>query len=149
MILPKCCYHGGSLPGPPVLVSLSFLKNKSSGLDAQSRYFGAQKINYLTAAFFLFCRQADQVHIIKADNPLIIIRNCRLCVYASGSLLRIVICNCLTEISVSCLHFGQNNGKFSRTESFRIFTRVLLQQTGQTNQLVSVYFLSHTTQSFS
>ena len=34
------------------------------------------------------------------------------------------------SISVSCLHFGQYSGKFSRTVSSRIFNRVLQPQTG-------------------
>lgn len=37
----------------------------------------------------------------------------------------------LTHISVSCLHFGQNSGKFLSTVSMRIFVRVLLLQIGQ------------------
>ena len=41
-----------------------------------------------------------------------------------------IVCNPFTLISVSCLHFGQNNGKFSSTVSGRIFIRVLLLQTG-------------------
>ena len=53
----------------------------------------------------------------------------RLCVLASGSLITDIFC-CFTLISVSCLHFGQNNGKFSSTVSLRIFTRVLLPQVG-------------------
>ena len=38
--------------------------------------------------------------------------------------------SCLTAIKVSCLHFGQYSGKFSRTVSSRIFNRVLLPQKG-------------------
>ena len=53
----------------------------------------------------------------------------RLCVYASGSLITAVF-NSFTRISVSCLHFGQNNGKFSSIVSDRTFVRVLLLQTG-------------------
>ena len=57
------------------------------------------------------------------------IRGYRLCVCASGSLI-IDILNCFTVISVSCLHFGQNKGKFSNTVFSCIFTLVLLLQTG-------------------
>ena len=49
----------------------------------------------------------------------------RLCVYASGSLITDVF-NFFTLISVSCLHFGQNRGKFSSIVSSRIFIRVSL-----------------------
>ncbi len=40
--------------------------------------------------------------------------------------------NCLliSTIMVSCLHFGQKSGKFSRTVALRIFTRVLFPQIG-------------------
>lgn len=39
-------------------------------------------------------------------------------------------------IKHSCLHFGQNKGKFSSTVSGRIFIRVLLQQTGHNTHSV-------------
>ena len=51
----------------------------------------------------------------------------RLCVLASGSWMMDRF-SCLTAIKVSCLHFGQYSGKFSRTVSSRIFNRVLLPQ---------------------
>ena len=54
----------------------------------------------------------------------------RLCVCASGSLITEIL-NCVTLISVSCLHFGQKRGKFSSTVSSRIFNLVLLSQIGQ------------------
>ena len=53
----------------------------------------------------------------------------RLCVFASGSLITDIF-SCFTLISVSCLHFGQNNGKFSSIVSSRILIRVLLLQAG-------------------
>ena len=53
----------------------------------------------------------------------------RLCVLASGSLITDIF-SCFTLIIVSCLHLGQNSGKFSSTVSSRILTRVLLPQTG-------------------
>ena len=53
----------------------------------------------------------------------------RLCVLASGSLITDIF-SCFTLIIVSCLHLGQNSGKFSSTVSLSILTRVLLPQTG-------------------
>ena len=47
----------------------------------------------------------------------------RLCVFASGSLITDKW-NCLMLTIVSCLHFVQNSGKFSRTVSSRIFNLV-------------------------
>lgn len=52
-----------------------------------------------------------------------------LCVCASGSLTTDIF-NFRILISVSCLHFGQNKGKFSSIVSCLIFSRVLLLQTG-------------------
>ena len=40
--------------------------------------------------------------------------------------LIVEILNCVTLISVSCLHFGQKRGKFSSTVYSRIFNLVLL-----------------------
>ena len=70
----------------------------------------------------------DQVfkNMLKFD----FMRNCdfthdyRLCVFASVSLITNVF-NCRTVMSVSCLHFGQNKGKFSSTVSSRTLRRVL------------------------
>ena len=53
----------------------------------------------------------------------------RLCVLASGSLFTDIF-SCFTLIIVSCLHLGQNSGKFSITVSSRILTLVLLPQIG-------------------
>ena len=61
----------------------------------------------------------------------------RLCVCASGSWITDILM-CFTLISVSCLHFGQNNGKFSSTVSSRNLIRVLLLQTGHSSQCVSI-----------
>ena len=63
-----------------------------------------------------------------------------LCDYASGSLITDIF-SCFTLTKLSCLHFGQNNGKFSSTVSSRIFTRVLLLQTGQ--MIHSVLSMTH------
>ena len=61
----------------------------------------------------------------------------RLCVCASGSLITDIL-SCFTLISVSCLHFGQNNGKFLSSVSSRNLIRVLLLQTGHSSQCVSI-----------
>ena len=61
-----------------------------------------------------------------------------LCVFASGSLC-ISIFSCFTLISVSCLHFGQNRGKFFNSVSSRIFSLVLFLQTG--HKINSVSFI--------
>ena len=59
----------------------------------------------------------------------------RLCVCASGSWITDILM-CFTLISVSCLHFGQNNGKFSSTVSSRNLIRVLLLQTGHSSHFI-------------
>ena len=56
----------------------------------------------------------------------------RLCVCASGSEMTETFCFS-TLISVSRLHFGQNNGNILNSVSGRIFIRVLLLQTGHNN----------------
>ena len=57
----------------------------------------------------------------------------RLCVFASGSLIT-VMCNSLTSINISFLHFGQNSGKFIKTVFFRNFILVLFGQIGHNSQ---------------
>lgn len=42
----------------------------------------------------------------------------------------------LTWMRASCLHFGQNSGKFSSIVSKRIFVRVLLPQVGHCTHLL-------------
>ena len=69
---------------------------------------------------------------------LLIVGYC-LFVFASGSLC-VVIFNCFTLISVSCLHFGQYSGKFLSSVSSRIFSRVLFLQTGHKIKLVVFTF---------
>ena len=59
----------------------------------------------------------------------------RLCVCASGSLITDIF-SCFTLIKVSCLHFGQNSGKFFSSVSSRIFNLVLLPQTGHSNHSI-------------
>lgn len=63
----------------------------------------------------------------------------RLCVCASGSWITDILM-CFTLISVSCLHFGQNNGKCSSTVSSRNLIRVLLLQIGHNSQCFSLLF---------
>lgn len=48
----------------------------------------------------------------------------------SGSLMT-VTCKCVTSTNVSCLHFGQNSGKFFSSVSFLILVRLLLPQIEQ------------------
>jgi len=64
----------------------------------------------------------------------------RLCVLTSGSLITETI-KFFPLINVSCLHFGQNKGKFSSMVSSRSFTLVLLLQMGHNNQLS--FFIYH------
>lgn len=69
----------------------------------------------------------------------------RLCVLASGSLITDIF-SCFTLIIVSCLHLGQNRGKFSSTVSELILIRVLFPQTGHNihsylHTLPSPYFM--------
>ena len=68
----------------------------------------------------------------------------RLCVYASGS-LETDIFSCPMLIRVSCLHLGQNSGKFTRTVSSRILTLVLLLQKGHNIQLSFLAFTGNCT----
>lgn len=63
--------------------------------------------------------------------------NYRLCILASGFLITDIFNFCML-ISVSCLHFEQNSGKFSSIVSSRILSRVLLLQTGHNIQPISV-----------
>ena len=68
----------------------------------------------------------------------------RLCVYASGSLVTDIF-SCFILIRVSCLHLGQNSGKFTRTVSSRILTLVLLLQMGHNIQLSFLAFMDNFT----
>lgn len=63
----------------------------------------------------------------------------RLCVLASGS-TTVIFCF-VTLITLSCLHFGQNKGKFINSVSFRILVRVLFLQIGQYTH--SIYLNLH------
>ena len=85
----------------------------------------------LPAAVFFFSAAGQIIENIKTEPiTLEVLPQCyRLCGLASGSWM-IDRFSCLTAIKVSCLHFGQYSGKFSRTVSSRIFNRVLLPQKG-------------------
>jgi branched-subunit amino acid transport protein len=72
--------------------------------------------------------QLDQFHKERAHN-CDFTHGYRLCILASGSLITNIF-SCFTLIIVSCLHLGQNSGKFSSTVSTPILTRVLLPQIG-------------------
>ena len=78
----------------------------------------------------------------RADNSRLRAAGYRLCVYASGSLITDVF-NSFTLISVSCLHLGQNSGKFFSTVSGRIFVRVLLLQIGHITHSIFTMHPSH------
>ena len=74
-------------------------------------------------------------HKERADNCDCV--HCyRLCVLASGSLITDIF-SCCTRISVSCLHLGQNRGKFSSIVSLRTFNLVLFSQRGHNSQSTS------------
>lgn len=64
----------------------------------------------------------------------------RLCIFASGSLITDMF-SCLILTKFSCLHLGQNNGKFSNIVSLRILIRVLLLQVGHKIHSVSAPYL--------
>ena len=64
----------------------------------------------------------------------------RLCVCASGSVITDIL-NCFTLTKFSFLHFGQNNGNFISSVSYRILIRVLFPQTGQYSHS-SIMYLS-------
>src|SRR5699024_7157204 len=67
----------------------------------------------------------------KADNRIFI------CVLSALRLCVWLFDNCgiqmFTLIKVSCLHLGQNSGKYFSSVSPRIFSLVLFPQTGQRN----------------
>ena len=79
--------------------------------------------------FFIW--RVSYLMLIKRAEPM----NCdisqihRLCGLAAGSVM-ITVCRFLTFIKFSCLHFGQNRGKFCSIVSFRILSLVLPPQTG-------------------
>ncbi len=71
----------------------------------------------------------------------------RLCVFASGSLITDIL-NCLMLIIVSCLHFGQNSGKFFNSVSSRIFSLVLFPHIGHNIHFSTCIFPLYSYQQF-
>ena len=88
---------------------------------------------------FFFCRRpADYYLLSKKESRQQQLHGTacyRLCVCASGSLITVIF-KSFTLTRVSCLHLGQNKGKFFNSVSSRILLRVLLPQTGQTIHLL-------------
>ena len=87
--------------------------------------------NRLPRGGFFFSAAGQIMENIKTE-PItyeVLPQRYRLCVLASGSLIIFTIPRFIL-IKVSCLHFGQNKGKFINSVSFRTLTRVLLLQIG-------------------
>ena len=86
--------------------------------------------SHLPRSIFLFFHRGNHRKSENRADKIGVFSLCyRLCVLASGSCTMDRF-SCRTAIKVSCLHLGQNNGKFSRMVSLRILNRVLLPQTG-------------------
>lgn len=86
---------------------------------------------HLPRSIFLFFHRGDRIKSEnRADNIGVFSLCYRLCVLVSGSCTMNRV-SCQTALKVSCLHWGQNNGKFSRTVSLRILNHVLLPQKGR------------------
>ena len=128
---------------PPVF---PIFKRKTAALIVISKpSFDVQNATPPTSNGFVFiaiCQQSYSIkQLSKRKEPITANYKSacyRLCVFASGSLITDIF-NCFTLISVSCLHFGQNSGKFSSTVSLRILIRVLLLQIG--HNIKSVCFI--------
>ena len=111
-------------------------------------YYARNKSNSIRKSikskpFYLFTTKADDLRGISQIH--------RLCVYASGSFFTDIFI-CFTSIKVSCLHLGQNKGKFSKIVSSRILTLVLLLHIGHVTHFCldttlppySMYFVFYT-----
>lgn len=80
----------------------------------------------------------------KEPIPMSSLNGYRLCVLASGSVM-VEILNFFRLIIISCLHLGQNRGKFSNTVFSSNFIRVLPLQIGHNNHsfiLKMLYYLT-------
>lgn len=129
-----CVYH--TLRNP-------IFQKENDGFDVSSKPpLSIQNATLLPKQrFYIRCLKlsviAQQNIVIIKKEPITMcdFTGYRLCVLASGSLITNIF-NCLTLIRVSCLHFGQNRGKFSSIVSSRIFNRVLLPQTGHIIHLI-------------
>lgn len=75
----------------------------------------------------------------RLSGALAKVLNYRLCGCAAGSAIGVIF-SFVTLIMVSCLHFGQNSGKFSNFVSSLILSRVLLPQAGHSIHSVSFIF---------
>ena len=112
-----------------------------------SRHRHVHKNNCVfTAIPFYIQEMAVCFPITKQKEPIIIrFISCdyRLCVNASGSVITKIL-NFSTLIKVSCLHLGQNKGKFFSSVSNRSLIRVLLLQTGHSSHSkLSISFISN------
>ena len=105
-------------------------KNGGSNRTAEKKVL-LRAESRLPRGVFFFSAAGQIIENIKTE-PItyeVFPRCYRLCVLASGSwMMDRFICRMST--SVSCLHFGQNRGKFFNSVSARTFNRVLLLQTG-------------------
>ena len=147
MLLKNRAYqHGGSLRGPPILCRAK----RNGGLDfskppleyvewaheiklpGNGFFFSAagQNVTYKTElSKFLFCNNYVWGTICVFITSHIKM-NCFQKRYNFFLRIYFYITIIAVSISVSCLHFWQYSGKFSRTVSSRIFNRVLQPQTG-------------------
>ena len=116
-------------------------KVKATDQKWTSKLFSlALLLSHLPRSIFLFFHRGDhRKSENRADNIGVFSLCYRLCVLASGSCTMDRF-SCRTAIKVSCLHLGQNNGKFSRMVSLRILNRVLLPQTGHNTH--SIWLIS-------
>ena len=138
----KFVAHGGILLVPPCQIArcrvvVSLWTKRSGGLDFSKPLLDIQskrtKPTCPATAFFLSpSGGAGYDCILDKKKPIALRKNLvcyRLCVCASGSLITVIL-SCFTLISDSCLHLGQNNGKFRSSVSSLIFTLVLQLQKG-------------------
>ena len=102
-------------------------KRKKADKNArfQHHFFWLLKSRFFICLLFVYIKRTDNRDYLTSY---------RLCICASGSLITDIFCLC-TLIRVSCLHFGQNNGKFNSVVSCRSFIRVLFWQTGHNSHL--------------
>lgn len=119
---------------------LRFLISKPPLNGQQTLYYIAVKATVLYTLHDVSNRVAQYSHHKERADNCDFTHGYRLCVLVSGSLITDVF-NCRTLIKVSCLHFGQNKGKFSSTVSSRIFNRILFLQTGHNIHLISAIIL--------
>ena len=105
-------------------------KVKAADQNELQNFFVGLLIKPSTRSIFLFFHRGDHRKSENRANNNGVFSLCyRLCVLASGSLIILIIPRFIL-IKVSCLHFGQNKGKFINSVSFRTLIRVLLLQIG-------------------